>query len=89
MIISYFSIVRRTIQDSVPKSIMCFLVNEMMLHLQERLTIDLVHEDKCSELLSEDASIVSERKKAKERFEIFTAASVLVNELINEGGLNL
>ena len=64
LIISYFSIVRETIQDQVPKAIMCLLVNHIKQEIQNRLVVKLYNENMFDELLQEDETIQAERENA-------------------------
>ena len=66
LIISYFSIVRETIQDQVPKAIMCLLVNHIKQEIQNRLVVKLYNENMFDELLQEDETIQAEREKCIE-----------------------
>ncbi|EIE79645.1 hypothetical protein RO3G_04350 [Rhizopus delemar RA 99-880] len=63
LITSYFNIVRKNIQDLVPKSIMHLLVNHSRESVQNRLVSALYKEDKFNELLQEDETIANEREK--------------------------
>ncbi|KAL1397493.1 hypothetical protein pipiens_009719 [Culex pipiens pipiens] len=53
LIKSYFYIVRKSIQDSVPKAIMHFLVNFVKDNLQSELVTHLYKSDSANELLNE------------------------------------
>lgn len=72
LIRSYFLIVRKNIQDSVPKAIMHFLVNYVKDQLQSELVASLyktsTHEH--DELLDESGQIAQRRKDAQEMLEV-------------------
>ena len=72
LIRSYFLIVRKSIQDSVPKAIMHFLVNYVKDQLQSELVASLykisTHEH--DELLEESGHIAQRRKDAQEMLEV-------------------
>ncbi|CAF3854730.1 unnamed protein product [Rotaria sp. Silwood2] len=72
LIRSYFLIVRKNIQDSVPKAIMHFLVNYVQDQLQSELVASLyktsTHEH--DELLDESGHIAQRRKDAQEMLEV-------------------
>ena len=53
LLVSYFSIVKKNLQDSVPKAIMHFLVNSVRANIQEELVIELYREDEFAEMLRE------------------------------------
>jgi replication fork clamp-binding protein CrfC len=72
LIRSYFLIVRKNIQDTVPKAIMHFLVNYVKDQLQSELVASLyktaTHEH--DELLDESGHIAQRRKDAQEMLEV-------------------
>ena len=61
LIASYFSIVRESIQDLIPKAIMHLLVNQSAQQVQNRLVSALYRPTLFSELLNEDPALVAER----------------------------
>ncbi len=63
MIGSYFSIVRQTIQDLVPKAVMHLLVNFSRETVQNRLVANLYKETLFPTLLEEDEGLTNERKR--------------------------
>uniref|UniRef100_T1KXA1 GED domain-containing protein n=1 Tax=Tetranychus urticae TaxID=32264 RepID=T1KXA1_TETUR len=69
LIRSYFLIVRKNIQDSVPKAIMYFLVNFVRDNLQSELVTHLYKKEDFDELLSESEHIAVHRKN---ELDIFT-----------------
>ncbi|PSN50928.1 Dynamin-1-like protein [Blattella germanica] len=64
LIKSYFYIVRKSIQDSVPKAVMHFLVNFVKDNLQSELVTHLYKSDQAEELLNESEHIAQRRKEA-------------------------
>lgn len=80
LITSYFNIVRKTIQDLVPKSIMHLLVNFSKVNVQIRLVEGLFKEELFSELLQEDENLTSERQKCKTMLEVYRNAFEIMNE---------
>ncbi|RCK55560.1 Dynamin-related protein DNM1 [Candida viswanathii] len=81
LIISYFSIVRETIQDQVPKAIMCLLVNHVKQHIQNRLVVKLYNESLFEDLLKEDEGIQAEREKCLELLKTYREASDVISEV--------
>ncbi|MCP8717461.1 MAG: dynamin family protein [Asgard group archaeon] len=81
LIISYFSIVRETIQDQVPKAIMCLLVNHVKQHIQNRLVVKLYNENLFEDLLKEDEGIQAEREKCLELLKTYREASDVISEV--------
>lgn len=82
LIESYFSIVRETISDQVPKAIMHFLVNETKSSAQNRLVSSLYKASLFNELLFEDESVVLERKKLLESLATYRSAAKVITEVI-------
>ena len=74
LIASYFSIVRQSIQDLIPKAIMHFLVNHTCQHVQNRLVASLYKPDLFAELLNEDETLVAERVRVKALLEAYKEA---------------
>jgi dynamin 1-like protein len=74
LIASYFSIVRQSIQDLIPKAIMHFLVSHTCQHVQNRLVSSLYKPDLFSDLLNEDETLVAERARMKALLEAYKQA---------------
>jgi hypothetical protein len=70
LIKSYFYIVRKSIQDSVPKAVMHFLVNFVKDNLQSELVSSLYKQEEISSLLSESEHIGQRRKEAAEMLQV-------------------
>ena len=66
----YFNIVRKNIQDSVPKAIMHFLVNYTKDTLQSELVSHLYKAEAISKLLDESAQVAARRKEAQEMLKV-------------------
>ncbi|CAO3661152.1 hypothetical protein G6F70_006561 [Rhizopus microsporus] len=78
LINSYFNIVRRNIQDLVPKSIMHLLVNHSRESVQNRLVSALYKEECFNELLQEDEMISRERERCKTMLNVYKQAFDLI-----------
>lgn len=74
LIASYFSIVRQSIQDLIPKAIMHFLVNHTSQHVQNRLVSALYKPELFADLLNEDEGLVAERGRVKALLEAYKEA---------------
>ena len=74
LIASYFSIVRQTIQDLVPKAIMHLLVNFSRESVQNRLVANLYKEGLFDELLHEDEALTAERTRIKNLLQAYKEA---------------
>nr|CAG4634637.1 EOG090X01UE [Alona affinis] len=81
LIKTYFYIVRKSIQDSVPKAIMHFLVNHVKDNLQSELVTHLYRPDQIDLLLSESEHIAQRRKEAADMLEALQKASVIIGEI--------
>jgi dynamin 1-like protein len=86
LISSYFSIVRQSIQDLVPKAIMHLLVNHTSQHVQDRLVSTLYKPEIFSELLHEDESLVSERARVKALLDAYKDAFKILSEVSLKSG---
>ncbi|CAB4483637.1 hypothetical protein RhiirA5_360938 [Rhizophagus irregularis] len=80
LITSYFNIVRKTIQDIVPKAIMHLLVNHSRESVQNRLVSELYKEELFADLLQEDENLASERQKCKTMLDVYRKAFEVINE---------
>ncbi|KAL6295881.1 hypothetical protein ACE6H2_004023 [Prunus campanulata] len=67
---SYYDIVRKNIQDLVPKAIMHFLVNLTKRNLHRTFIQKLYRENLFEELLHEHDALVSQRKRNQELFKV-------------------
>lgn len=82
LIVSYFGIVREIIQDQVPKSIMCMLVNHIKLHIQNHLVVKLYNELYFDELLQEDETIHMEREKCENLLKTYREAFYIISDVV-------
>nr|CAG4649124.1 EOG090X01UE [Scapholeberis mucronata] len=81
LIKTYFYIVRKSIQDSVPKAVMHFLVNHVKDNLQSELVTHLYRQDQIDLLLSESEHIAQRRKEASDMLEALQRASLIIGEI--------
>ncbi|KAI5995627.1 dynamin protein dnm1 [Pisolithus albus] len=81
LIASYFSIVRQSIQDLIPKAIMHLLVNYSSKHVQNRLVATLYKPELFSELLDEDEALVAERTRVKALLDAYKEAFKTLSEV--------
>ncbi|XP_023296459.2 dynamin-1-like protein [Lucilia cuprina] len=81
LIKSYFYIVRKSIQDSVPKAIMHFLVNYVKDNLQSELVTHLYKSEKVDTLLNESDHIAVRRKEAGDMLKALTRANHIISEI--------
>ena len=81
LIKSYFLIIRKNIQDTVPKAIMHFLVNYVKDNLQSELVTHLYKHTQFDELLSESEHIAIRRREAAEMLKALQKASLIISEI--------
>ena len=81
LIKSYFYIVRKSIQDSVPKAVMHFLVNYVKDNLQSQLVSSLYKQEEISSLLSESEHVGQRRKEAAEMLKALQKAGQIISEI--------
>ncbi|XP_063995352.1 dynamin-1-like protein [Diachasmimorpha longicaudata] len=81
LIKSYFYIVRKSIQDSVPKAVMHFLVNYVKDNLQSELVTHLYKSDHAEALLNESEHIAVRRKEAADMLKALTQAGHIISEI--------
>ena len=82
LIASYFSIVRETIRDQVPKAIMCLLVNYSKETVQNQLVQKLYKESLFDELLYEDETLIQEREKCEKLLETYKEAAKVISDVL-------
>ncbi|CAO3598805.1 unnamed protein product [Absidia cylindrospora] len=82
LITNYFNIVRKNIQDLVPKSIMHLLVNHSRESVQNRLVTSLYKRELFDELLQEDEAMATERSKCKQLLDVYKQAFEIVNTAV-------
>jgi len=81
LIKSYFLIVKKNVQDSIPKAIMHFLVNHVKDNLQSELVTHLYKHDHFEALLQESEHIAVRRKEAAEMLKALQRASQIIGEI--------
>lgn len=81
LIRSYFYIVRKSIQDSVPKAVMHFLVNYVKDNLQSELVTHLYKSDQAEALLVESEHIAVRRKETADMLKALTLAGHIISEI--------
>merc|ERR1712166_1253339 len=78
---SYFTIVKKTIADSVPKTIMHFLVSQARSSIQTTLVTRLYKDDLLNTLLEENQNLVKARAKCKEAQGLLSKAQLILTEV--------
>lgn len=78
---SYYDIVRKNIEDSVPKAIMHFLVNHTKRELHNVFIKKLYRENLFEEMLQEPDEIAMKRKRTRETLRVLQQAFRTLDEL--------
>ena len=81
LISSYFGIVKTTVADLVPKTIMAFLVNEIKTKAHMALVDQVYQFENLDQLLAEDPIIVSQRQECQILVKALRDAQVLLSEV--------
>ncbi|XP_045470750.1 dynamin-1-like protein isoform X2 [Harmonia axyridis] len=81
LIKTYFYIVRKSIQDTVPKAVMNFLVNYVKDNLQSELVTHLYKADNADQLLDESEHIAHRRKEAADMLKALQRAAHIISEI--------
>ncbi|XP_028304265.1 dynamin-1-like protein isoform X1 [Gouania willdenowi] len=81
LIKSYFLIVRKNIQDSVPKAVMHFLVNHVKDSLQSELVGQLYKSGLLNDLLTESEDMAQRRQEAADMLQALQKASQVIAEI--------
>ncbi|CAD5219786.1 unnamed protein product [Bursaphelenchus okinawaensis] len=81
LIRSYFAIVRKNIQDLVPKGIMRFMVNHVKENLQSELVQQLYKENELDDLLAESELMAQRRKESAEMLAALQKAAQMISEV--------
>ncbi|KFD65204.1 hypothetical protein M514_06573 [Trichuris suis] len=78
---SYFTIVRKQVQDTIPKTIMHFLVNHVKDNLQSELVQQLYHAELLDELLEESEHTKKQREGIMRTLDSLQKASQIIAEV--------
>ncbi|XP_053574991.1 dynamin-1-like protein [Bombina bombina] len=81
LIKSYFLIVRKNIQDSVPKAVMHFLVNHVKDTLQSELVGQLYKSNVLEDLLTESEDMAQRRNEAADMLKALQRANQIIAEI--------
>jgi len=81
LIRSYFAIVRRNVQDLVPKGIMRFMVNYVKENLQSELVQQLYNNENMDDLLAESDLMAQRRKESAEMLDALNKANHVISEI--------
>jgi hypothetical protein len=79
LISSYFSVVKKNINDLVPKTIMCFLVSQSKKMAEKEMVSQLYKSSDLESLLQEDPLIGTQRKQIKDQLMRLKASMEVLN----------
>ena len=81
LIESYFKIVKKNILDTIPKTIMHFLVNYVKDNIQNELVVHLYQPSEYEGLLKEAEYVTARREEVSQMLEALRKASQVINQL--------
>lgn len=81
LLVSYFGIVRKNMQDLVPKAIMNFLVNAAKENMQNTLVAELYKEGELNDIFAEAAHTVEARRRCAELVKALERSLEVLGEL--------
>ena len=87
LIIQYFTIIRKQLQDSIPKTIMFFMVTFLTKSLSSTLISELYVEEKFDELLQESELVTKKRERATKMLSALNEAQRVLSSLRDMPGL--
>lgn len=91
LLLSYYDIVRKNVQDLVPKAIMHYLVNHAKRNLHKTFIQKIYREIHVEELLQEHDEVAANRRHAKEVFLVLQQAVQTLDEVesdVSSGNLS-
>lgn len=81
LIVSYFNIVKKNINDSVPKTIVSFLVNRSVNVAERELVSSLYKDDIFDDLLAENSFLMKQREETKGQMVLLRSCLNVLNDL--------
>ncbi|KAL4502359.1 hypothetical protein ABPG72_011946 [Tetrahymena utriculariae] len=81
LIVSYFNVVKKNINDSIPKTIISFLVNRALNICERELVNSIYHEELFDNLLSENTYILQNREETKQQLKVLKQCMNVINDL--------
>lgn len=81
LIVHYFTIIRKQLQDSIPKTIMHFMVCQLTKTLSSNLISELYVEDKLDYLLQESEVVCKKRDRASKMLTALNGAQRVLSSL--------
>ena len=87
LIVQYFTIIRKQLQDTIPKTIMFFMVAYLTKSLSSTLISELYIEEKFDELLQESQAVTKKRERATKMLTALNEAQRVLSNLRDIPGL--
>mmetsp|Transcript_25449 Transcript_25449/g.19199 ORF Transcript_25449/g.19199 Transcript_25449/m.19199 type:complete len:102 (-) Transcript_25449:44-349(-) len=82
LILSYFDIIKKTINDIVPKTIIAFMINKTKNNAQKELVQNIIKEESdLQTLLEEDVEIIERRQRCQEMIQTLKKCIDYLNEV--------
>lgn len=81
LIESYYKIIKKNVEDLVPKTIMAFLVNKSKQKIHTELVSNVYREECISELMTEPGDIPEKRARCKDLLRSLERANSIINEV--------
>lgn len=87
LIVSYFNVVKKNVNDSIPKTIVTFLVNHCKNSCEKILVNNLYVESEFENLLQEKVYIVNERDRLRKEIGTLKECLDLINGIDSRLGV--
>lgn len=81
---SYFDIVRKNLQDAVPKALMHFMVNNVRRGLQQHLIRTMYREELLEELMAEREDVAARRSRCQDEIRLLQSAIKMLENVPQE-----
>jgi len=78
---AYYRVIRKKVEDTVPKACIAFLVKASKEQLQEILVRHLYSGDKLDDLLNEDPAVRAKRDACKQLVEVLIKANSILDRI--------
>ena len=80
LVVAYVEVIKDKIKDVIPKTIMCFLINDTINSVGNTL-VETLYKGDFEQLMAEDDELVAKRRKLREMLTAFEKASEALSEL--------
>lgn len=80
MIISYFDVVKKNVNDLVPKTVITFFIRKTTDLAEKEIIEHLYREDTIDKVMKEDEGILKQREGLLENLRVLKECLVLIND---------